>query len=315
MRTLGSSITKWLYNENDKCEGIRKNMAEKFANQQRIHAFIPETWNYYFEEKHKQMIPKEEALDIYKKLQRDMDERYRIDIEKMLLYGQALLNTSYILKILYSVMPIEQNRFLEMTGLYEYTEYMNEEFEQHVLRETIEPIYMLLMDWKKAIDNQQNNETEYFSYYNAAEAICRNMSAMWGYCVNVFDMMQAFIKEAGGIVYEADGGNRFAKIDSAEKFIDDMKGTAISIYTNVEGMMEQDKILNIIEGHQVQGTCADDSPMNDNRSNSITISVLLVVGLVILLAVSLFLFPRLFIPIIVTAVVLEVVNNIIPQKK
>lgn len=315
MRTLGSSITKWLYNENDKCDGIRNNMAEKFANQQKIHAFIPETWNYYFEEKHKQMIPKEEALDIYKKLQKDMDERYRIDIEKMLLYGQALLNASYILKILYSVMPIEQNRFLEMTGLYEYTEYMNEEFEPHVLRETIEPIFMLLMDWKKTLDRQECNETEYFSYYNYTEAVCKNMCAMWAYCVNVFDMMEAFIKEAGGIVYEADGGNQFAKIDDARQFIDDMKGAAISIYTDAEGMMEKDKILDIMERHQVQGTCADDSPMNENRSNAITFSVILLVGLVILLAVSLFFFPRLFIPIIVIAVVLEVVNNVIPQKK
>jgi hypothetical protein len=315
MRTLGSSITKWLYNENDKCDGIRNNMAEKFAGQQKIHAFIPETWNYCLEEKHQQMIPTEEALNIYRKLQRDMDDRYRIDIEKMLLYGQALLNASYILKIMYSVMPIKQDSFLAMTGLYDYIEYMNEEFEPHVLRGVIEPIFMLLMDWKKTMDRQGHDGTEYFSYYNSTEAICRNMYAMWGYCVNVFDMMQAFIKEADGIVFEADGGNRFAKIDDARQFIDDMKGAAISIYTDAVGMMDKDIILDIIERHQVQGTCADDSPMNDNRSNAIAMSVLLVVGLAILLAVSLFFFPRLFIPIIVIAVVLEVVNNIIPQKK
>lgn len=315
MRTLGSSITKCLYSENDKCEGIRKNMADKFANQQKIHAFIPETWNYYLEENHKQMIPKEEAVNIYEKLRKDMDDRYRIDIERLLLYGQALLNTGFVLKILYSVMPIEQNRFLEMTGLLEYTEYMNEQFEQHVLRENIEPVFMLLMDWKKTISRQDCNETEYFSYYNATDAICRNMSAMWGYCANVFDMMQVFIKEADGIVCNAGEKKVFAKIDDAKQFIDDMKEAAISIYTNAEGMMQQDKIFNIIERHEVQGTCADDSPMNDNRSNSIAISTLLVVGLVILLAISLFIFPRLFIPIIVIAVVLEVVNNIIPQKK
>lgn len=315
MRTLGSSITKCLYNENDKCNEIRKNMAEKFVNQQKVHAFIPETWNYYTEENHQQMIPKEEAVNIYKKLQRDMDDKYRIDIERMLLYGQALLNTGYVLKILYSVMPIEQNHFLEMTGLYEYIEYMNEEFEQHVLREIIEPVFMLLMDWKKTMSRQDCNETEYFSYYNATEAICKNMSAMWGYCANVFDMMSAFIKEAGGIIYEGDGGNEFSKIDNAGQFIDDMKRAATIIYTNCEEGMQPDKILNIIEGHKITGTCADDSPMNANRSNAITFSVLLVVGLVILLAASLFLFPRLFIPIIVIAVVLEVVNNIIPQKK
>ncbi len=315
MRTLGSSITKWLYNENDKCDGIRKNMAEKFANQQKVHAFIPETWNYYTEGKHQQMISKEEALNIYKKLQRDMDDRYRIDIERMLLYGQALLNTGFILRILYSVMPIDQNRFLEMTGLYEYIEYMNKEFEQHVLRETIEPCFMLLMDWKKTMDSQDCKEAEYLSYCNATEAVCRNMSAMWGYCANVFDMMLAFIKEAGGIIYESNGGNQFAKIDNARQFIDDMKKAATAIYTDGGEGMRQDEILNIIEKHKVQGTCADDSPMNDNKSNAVTFSVMLAVGLVILLAVSLFLFPRLFIPIIVIAVVLEVVNNIIPQKK
>lgn len=312
MRTLGSSITKWLYSESDKCDGIRNNVAEKFANQQRLHAFIPEAWNYYFEENHKHMIPKEEAFAIYKKLQRDMDERYRIDIEKMFAYGVVLWNTSYILKILYSVMPMEQNRFLEMTGLSEYIEYMDKEFKPHVLKETIEPIYMLLMDWKKTMDRQ--DETEYISYYNYTEAVCRNMSAMWAYCVNVFDMMQAIIKEADGIVYGADGGNKFAKIDSVEQFIGDMKDAATSIYTNLT-MMQEDEILDIMERHQVQGTCADDSPMNENRSNAITFSVLLVVGLVMLLAASLFLFPRLFIPIIVIAVVLEALNNIIPQKK
>lgn len=315
MRTLGSSITKWLYSENDKCDGIRKNMAEKFANQQKIHAFIPETWNYRIEEKHQQMLSKEEAVNIYEKLRKDMDDRYRIDIERMLLYGQALLNTGFVLKILYSLMPIEQNHFLEMTGLYEYTEYMNEEFEQHVLRENIEPVFMLLMDWKKTMDKQDCSETEYFSYYNATEAICRNMSAMWGYCANVFDMMEAFIREAGGIICGGADGNEFSKIDNAGQFIDDMKRTATVIYTDLEEGMQQDKIVNIIEKHIVQGTSADDCPMNDNKSNAIIFSILLAVGLVILLAASLFFFPRLFIPIIVIAVILEVINNIIPQRK
>lgn len=317
MRTLGSIISRCLYNENDKCSDIRKNIAEKFANQQGVHAFIPESWKYFYEENHGQILQKEEAQKQYEKLVGDMQDRYHIDVANLLGYAHAISNIHAVFKVLFNIMPMDRDRFLEMTDLYRYTLYIEDEFDAHVVNERVLPIHMLLADWKHMNDKPDGEGVEYLSFYNSAEIVCRNLNGMWNYSVNVLDMAEAFIKEAGGII--ANGGSdenkSFCKIDDAKQLIQDMKQFAFTTYTEKEPVDIMKELGPIIGNHQIDGSTADDSPMNDNKANAFACSVMLVIGLAILLAISFFLFPRLFIPIIVIAVALEVVVNVIPGKK
>lgn len=315
MRTLGSVISKWLYNENDKCNDIRKNTAEKFANQQGVHAFIPESWKYFHEENHGQVLQKEEAQKRYEKLVADMQDKYHIDVANLLGYAHAISNIHAVLKVLYSIMPMDRDRFLEMTDLYRYTIYIEDEFDAHVVDEIVLPIHMLLADWKHMNDKPDGEGLEYLSFYNSAEMVCRNLGGMWNYSINVLDMAEAFIKEAGGIIGGSDENKSFCKIDNAKQLIHDMKLLAFTPYREKESVDIMKELGPIIGRHQIDGSTADDSPMNDNKANTFAGSVMLVIGLAILLAISFFFFPKLFIPIIVIVVALEVVVNVIPGKK
>lgn len=317
MRTLGSIISRCLYDENDKCNDIQKNMAEKFANQQGVHAFIPESWKYFHEENHGQVLQKEEAQKQYKKLVDDMQERYHIDVANLLGYAHAISNIHAVLKVLYSIMPMDRDRFLEMTDLYRYTLYIEEEFDVHIVDEIVLPVYMLLADWKHMNNKPDGEGVEYLSFYNSTEMICRNLGGMWNYSINVLDMAEAFIKEAGGIIGVSgnDGNKSFCKIDDAKQLIFDMKQLAFTPYTEKKSVDIMNELGPTIGKHQIEGSTADDSPMNDNRANAFACSVMLVIGLVILLAISFFFSRKMFILIIVIAVVLEVAVNVIPEKK
>lgn len=314
MRTLVSSITKWLYSETDKCEAIMKKMAERYANQQPIHAFIPEAWVFGSEDTGQRMIPREEAIQIFEKMRKDMYEKYRIDVEKVIPYGIMIADASEALKTMYAVMPIDKKFFLNMTGLSPFVEYVETEYAPHVQPEVIEPVFMLYMEWMHRMNRPENREVEHYACYNATDMICGNMSSMMDYCMNVFDIMEIFVREAGGVICGYEGGLKFCRIDDAKKLFDGIRGAVCSAYADPLKEMEFNesigsKLARVMEHHMIQDSSADDSPMNDNAGNAKAIAIMIAAGLMALF-IMIFFFSKLIVPIVVLAAGFVIVKKV-----
>lgn len=326
MRTLGSSISKWLFNENEKCRDIQKKLDEKFANQQRIHAYIPETWRHFVESNHGQKMTRKEAQQVYDKIRNDMWEKYQIDVTKLLGYGWGISRLKWVFKMLYAIIPMNKDAFAVMTDITNYITYIEEEFEEHIINECVENAHMVFLIWEGDIKDPNRQEFEYGSLYNTVERVCYNLHFMWQYCANVLDIATAILKEAGGIISDGDGSLSYCRIDDVQKLIYDMKEWAIITCSEkhlpiegTEGITEENVMLPktlgpIVGSHQLDNTTAEDCPLYSSRENNFASSITLIIGLVILLVISKIFFPKLFIPIIVIVVVLEILNNVLPRK-
>lgn len=326
MRTLGSSISKWLFNENEKCKDIQKKLNEKFANQQRIHAYIPETWRHFVESNHGQKMTRKEAQQVYDKVLNDMMEKYQIDVTKLWGYGLGIARLNWVFKMLYAIIPMNKDAFAVMTDITNYITYIEEEFEEHIMTESVENTHKVFLIWEGDIKDPNRQEFEYNSLYNTVERVCYNLHFMWQYCANVLDIATAILKEAGGIISDGDGSLSYCRIDDVQKLIYDLKEWAIVTYSEkydsivgadgktIEEVMIPKTLGPIVGSHQLDNTKAEDCPLYSSRENDFASSITLIIGLVILLVISKIFFPKLFIPIIVIVVILEILNNILPRK-
>lgn len=326
MRTLGSSISKWLFNENEKCKDIQKKLNEKFANQQRIHAYIPETWRHFVESNHGQKMTRKEAQQVYDKVLNDMMEKYQIDVTKLWGYGLGIARLNWVFKMLYAIIPMNKDAFAVMTDITNYITYIEEEFEKHIIEECVKSAHMVFLIWEGDIKDPNRQEFEYNSLYNTVERVCYNLHFMWQYCANVLDIATAILKEAGGIISDGDGSLSYCRIDDVQKLIYDLKEWAIVTYSEkydsivradgktIEEVMIPKALGPIVGSHQLDNTTAEDCPLYSSRENDFASSITLLIGLAILLVISKIFFPKLFIPIIVIVVILEILNNILPRK-
>lgn len=327
MRTLGSSISKWLFNENEKCKDIQKKLDEKFANQQGIHVYIPETWRHIVEKNHGQKMTRQEAQQVYNKILNDMWEKYQIDVTKLWGYGLGIARLQWVFKMLYAIIPMNKDAFAEMTDIFTYITFIEDEFEKNKIEDCVKNAHMVFHIWEGDIKDSNRQEFEYCSLYNTVERVCYNLHFMWQYCANVLDIATAILKEAGGIISDGDGSLSYCRIDDVQKLIYDLKEWAIVTYSEkydsivgaegktIEEVMIPNTLGKIVASHQFDNTTADDCPLYNSRENDIASSITLIIGLVILLVISKIFFPKLFIPIILIAVVLEILNNVLPRKK
>lgn len=327
MKTLGSSISKWLFSESDKCKDIQKKLDEKYACQQRIHAYIPETWRHFFENNHGQKMTREEAQQVYDKVLNDMWEKYQIDVTKLWGYGLGIARLQWVFKMLYAIIPMNKDAFAEMTDILAYISYIEEEFNEHIMKECVENTHKLFRIWEEDIKDPNRQEFEYGSLYNSVERVCHNLYFMWQYCANVLDIATAILKDADGIISTGTGNLAYCRIDDVQKLIYDLKEWAIVTYSEkydsitgaegktIEEVMIPNTLGEIVGSHQLDNTTAEDCPLYNSRENDIASSITLIIGLAILLVISKILFPKLFIPIIVIVVILEILNNVLPRKK
>lgn len=301
-------------------------MDEKFANQQRIHAYIPETWRHFVESNHGQKMTRKEAQQIYDKIRNDMWEKYQIDVTKLWGYGLGIARLNWVFKMLYAIIPMNKDAFAVMTDITNYITYIEGEFEEHIIEECVKSAHMVFLIWEGDIKDSNRHEFEYNSLYNTVERVCYNLHFMWQYCANVLDIATAILKEAGGIISDGDGSLSYCRIDDVQKLIYDLKEWAIVTYSEkydsivgaegktIEEVMIPKTLGKIVGSHQLDNTTADDCPLYNSRENDFASSVTLLIGLGILLVISKIFFPKLFIPIIVIVVILEILNNILPRK-
>lgn len=174
MKTLGSSISKWLFDENEKCKDIQKKMDAEFSNQQKIHVYIPETWRHFAENNDGKKMTRKEAQQVYDKILNDMWEKYKIDVTKLLGYGLGISRMQWVFKMLYAIIPMNKDVFAEMTDIINYITYIEEEFEKNIIEDCVKNAHMVFLIWEGDIKDPNHQEFEYNSLYNIVEKVCYN---------------------------------------------------------------------------------------------------------------------------------------------